>query len=173
MSQTLPWYKRDVDAWRGGTRALSLELRGFYSELLDAMWDAQGPIPSDVEKLAVTVCCNPRTIRKLLPRLIALGKIIETPNGLLNKRMQTEIQDAASKRIPSELTSNSARIRSEFDRKIPKNPMNSTRVLEVELRTKNKGDLDFEKREVEAERKRREAIAYEKLLEEAERGTAQ
>lgn len=81
MSSALPWYKRDVDAWRGGTRGMDLELRGFYSELLDAMWDAQGPIPNDERKLAMMVCCNVRTVRKLLPQLIARGKVKETPKA--------------------------------------------------------------------------------------------
>lgn len=131
----LPWYKRDVDAWRGGTRGMSLELRGFYSELLDALWDRQAPIPNDESKIAMMVGCNKRTVRKLLPQLIALGKVVETPDGLSNARMAREIEDVQpdnSKRIRSEFDLNSKRIRPEFERKNPKNPMFSTRVLEVE-----------------------------------------
>lgn len=29
LRRSLPWYKRDVDAWRGGTRGMRMELRGF------------------------------------------------------------------------------------------------------------------------------------------------
>lgn len=131
----LPWYKRDVDAWRGGTRGMSLELRGFYSELLDAMWDRQAPIPNDESKIAMMVGCNKRTVRKLLPQLVALGKVVETADGLSNARMAREIEDVQpdnSKRIRPEFDLNSKRIRPEFERKNPKNPMFSTRVLEVE-----------------------------------------
>jgi len=128
----LPWYKRDVDAWRGGTRSMSLELRGFYSELLDAMWDRQGPLPNDVEKLSMIVGCNPRTVRKLLPQLIAANKLLELPEGLMNRRMEKEIIANATKSIRAELEPNSKGIRAEFDAKIPKNLMFSTRALDLE-----------------------------------------
>lgn len=142
MSSALPWYKRDVDAWRGGTRGMDLELRGFYSELLDAMWDAQGPIPNDDRKLAMMVCCNVRTVRKLLPQLIARGKVKETPEGLVNERMSKEIGETASRSIRSQFDRNSKRIRPEFDAKNPKNPTNSTRDLEVEEELRNKKEED-------------------------------
>lgn len=132
MTKRLRWYKRDVDAWRGGTRGMSLELRGFYSELLDAIWDRRGPLENDVAKLAVTLCCNPRTVRKLLPQLIALGKITETPEGLTNARMQSEL----STQIQPDAERNSKPIASEFEPKVPKNPENSTRDLEVRIQKK-------------------------------------
>lgn len=138
MTKKLPWYKRDVDAWRGGTRAMSLELRGFYSEFLDAMWDRQGPVENDVTKLAVTLCCNPRTVRKLLPQLIALGKIIETPDGLVNARMMSELSAA----IGREFKSNSAPIPSEFEPKVAKNRVFSTRDLEPDQEEESELDQD-------------------------------
>jgi uncharacterized protein YdaU (DUF1376 family) len=128
VSKKLPWYKRDVDAWRGGTRSMSLELRGFYSEFLDAMWDRQGPVENDVAKLAITLCCNPRTVRKLLPQLIALGKIIETPEGLINARMMGDLSAA----IGRELERNSAGIRTEFEPKVPEKRVFSTRDLDTD-----------------------------------------
>ncbi len=171
MSKKLPWYKRDVDAWRGGTRSMSFELRGFYSELLDAMWDLQGPIPSDPQRLGMIISGNPRTIRKLLPQLLSLGKLQEGPGGLINKRMEAEIAGNNSKGIQGEFRGNSSGIQREFERKNPKNPMFSTRDLEEEKEEDSKGDFDFQKSEVE--RKRREAEAYERQLEEVERGTIQ
>lgn len=138
MTKKLPWYKRDVDAWRGGTRAMSLELRGFYSEFLDAMWDRQGPVENDVNKLAVTLCCNPRTVRKLLPQLIALGKIIETPDGLVNARMMSELSAA----IGREFRSNSASIQSEFEPKVPKKRVFSTRDLDPDQEEESESDQD-------------------------------
>ena len=132
MSKQLPWYKRDVDAWRGGTRSMSMELRGFYSECLDAMWDLQGAIPAEPEKLAIMLCCNPRTVRKLLPQLVALGKLVRTNDGYLNARMADEIEAAGSKPIPREFDVNSNGIGAEFEPNVAKNPMFSTRVLEKE-----------------------------------------
>jgi uncharacterized protein YdaU (DUF1376 family) len=144
MSRRMPWYKRDVDAWRGGTRGMSIELRGFYSECLDAMWDVQGPIPDDVEKLAVMFCCNPRTVRKLLPQLVGLGKVVLTAEGYLNPRMMNDLGravpvpiqaglDADQKPARAEFDANSSAFAAEFDAKIPKNPMNSTRDFRREI----------------------------------------
>lgn len=149
----LPWYKRDVDAWRGGTRGMSLELRGFYSELLDAMWDRQAPIPNNESKIAMMVNCNKRTVRKLLPQLIALGKIVETADGLTNARMAREIdgaQPGSSRPIQTELDRNSRSIQPEFDPKNQKNPMISTREVEEELRTEKKSPPCSPSREPEA-----------------------
>lgn len=190
MSGNLPWYKRDVDAWRGGTRGMSLELRGFYSELLDAMWDSQKPLKNDDAHLAMMCCCNKRTVRKLLPQLIALGKIVVTPEGLINARMSKEIAEANARNsgvvsapVPAPvsdavlgpvsgpvsrsgfrpLAANSTRIRPEFELKNPKKPMNSTRALEEEeeLR-KRRRQLILEKQE--------QARAYEASLEQMATG---
>lgn len=151
----LPWYKRDVDAWRGGTRGMSLELRGFYSELLDAMWDRQAPIPNDESKIAMMVGCNKRTVRKLLPQLVALGKIVETADGLSNARMAREIEDvqpSGSKRIRPEFDGNSSRIEPEFESKNPKKRANSTRVLEVEEEAEKEEEYPHQPSEQEAVR---------------------
>jgi uncharacterized protein YdaU (DUF1376 family) len=144
MTKKLPWYKRDVDAWRGGTRSMSLELRGFYSEFLDAMWDRQGPLENDVAKLAVTLCCNPRSVRKLLPQLIALGKIIETPEGLVNARMMADLSAA----IGRELERNSAGIRTEFEPKVPEKRVFSTRDLEPDPEEEKEEELKGSKNSI-------------------------
>lgn len=132
MSRVLPWYKRDVDAWRGGTRSMTMELRGFYSECLDAMWDMQGPIPAEVEKLAMMFCCNPRTVRKLLPQLVAMGKLVLTPEGYENPRMMSDIRGTPSAPIRAEFEPNSSRIHAEFEPKVAKTSMFSTREVEEE-----------------------------------------
>lgn len=163
MSKRLPWYKRDVDAWRSGTRGMSLELRGFYNELLDEMWDQQGPIKYDVKRIAMATQCGPRKVRQLLPQLIELSKIVETPAGLINRRMSDEISTSKNCETSSKNRETSS--------KVSKNPTFSTRDLEEEKEEESKGDFDFEKSEVE--RKRRDAEAYERQLEEAERGTLQ
>lgn len=113
----LPWYKRDVDAWRGGTRGMSMELRGFYSECLDAIWDLQGPIPKDPAKLAVMMATNPRTVRKLLPQLIGLGKLVETEAGYHNPRMMRDVAPTKAKPVQPELKPNSSGIHAEFEPK--------------------------------------------------------
>lgn len=151
MSRDLPWYKRDVDAWRGGTRGMNMELRGFYSECLDAMWDIQGPIPSDEKKLAMMFCCSPRTVRKLLPKLVSMGKLIEVQNGYINRRMASDIGIDWSP-VQVEFDANSTRIQREFDAKVPKNPMFSTRDSK-----RKKEDIEEEPRNAGA----REGISFE------------
>lgn len=142
---------------------MSLELRGFYSELLDAMWDRQGAIPNDESKIAAMVGCNKRSVRKLLPHLIAFGKVRTTPEGLVNDRMVKEISDANSRSIRAEFELNSSGIRREFELKNPKKPMFSTRDLEEEKELRKGSDFDL-KRKVE------EARAYTDSLESIEEG---
>lgn len=143
-TRKLRWYKRDVDAWRGGTRTMSFELKGFYSECLDAMFDLGGCIPSDPAQLAALLHCSPRTVRKLLPQIVALGKLVETPDGYVNGRMMAELKAAgavkervvpaqtmpATDTVQLELELNSSGIRAEFDAKNPETPLVSTRDLD-------------------------------------------
>ena len=136
----LPWYKKCTSDWRSGTHHMSFELRGFYSECLDAMWRLQGQLPKDVAKLAMLLAGNPRSVRKLLPQLIAQGKLIETAGGYYNPRMMADILNVDmvpvdgefapnSTAIATEFEGNSKGIRAEFDANAPKKPMNSTRVF--------------------------------------------
>ncbi len=145
-----PWYKRCPADWQKGTRrfAMSFELRGFYSECLDAQWELQGQLPKDAKQLAMMLGTNARMVRALMPKLIALGKIIETETGYYNPRMMSDIlgsEDAltapefkplkTSNQTPIERDpiSNRARTEREPIAKIPKNPANTTRDLEIEI----------------------------------------
>ena len=131
MSKLLPWYKRYPEDWRRGTRkhAMSLELRGFYGEFLDAMWEMQGELPKCAKALSMLLGTNPRMVRALLPQLIALGKVVEGETGYSNPRMLNDIQG----RVEAVSTSTGDRVKVESSSKVPKNPMNTTRDLELEL----------------------------------------
>lgn len=148
MTTKLPWYKRSPDSWRSGTYGMSFELRGIYSECLDAMWDLQGQLPKDVEKLAVMLRCNPRSVRKLIPQLVALGKLIETVSGYYNKRMLLDILgteelpvgpefEPNSTPIQAEFDANSSGIHAEFASNAPKNPLVSTRVFKTQSQSQS------------------------------------
>jgi Protein of unknown function (DUF1376) len=139
-AKRLPWYRRYVSDWRAGTRGMSLELKGFYSEILDAQWDLQGQLPFDEKMIAMACDCNPRSVRKLLPQLIGLGKIIKTATGYYNPRMMKDILgvetlpvggefDGVCDPIRNEFEPNSNPIRSEFASKVPKSSMFSTREV--------------------------------------------
>jgi len=144
-----PWYKRCPADWQKGTRrfAMSFELRGFYSECLDAQWELQGQLPKDAKQLAMMLGTNARMVRALMPKLIALGKIIETETGYYNPRMMSDIlgsEDALAAPefkpltisnqppIEREPISNRARTDLQSSAKIPKNPTNTTRDLETD-----------------------------------------
>lgn len=120
MSKRLPWWKKHVSDWRAGTRRMSLELKGFYGECLDAQWDLQTELPIDDKKLSIMLDCSPRSVRKLMPLLVAAGKMVKTPTGYYNPRMMKDI-------VGGEFEVNSTGIRTEFEPKIDKNPMFSTR----------------------------------------------
>lgn len=137
--RNLPWYKRCPADWRNGTRScgMSMELRGFYSECLDAMWEMQGPLPADPKRLALLLGCNPRTVAKLMPQLITAGKIVATWYGFYNPRMMADISEprlpidhGAAARVAASFRSTSPRVRAEFEPKVPKNPENTTREEE-------------------------------------------
>lgn len=136
----LPWWKKHVSDWRAGTRGMSLELKGFYGECLDAQWDLQQQLPLDDKRLSMMLDCNPRSVRKLMPQLIALGKMVRTKTGYYNPRMARDILggrelpvggefDPNSDQIDTEFNANSTPIQREFASKVPKNAMFSTRDL--------------------------------------------
>ena len=131
MSKVMPWYKRYPEDWRRGTRkhAMSLELRGFYSEVLDAMWEMQGELPKCDKALSMLLGTNPRMVRALLPQLIALGKVVEGETGYSNPRMLNDIQG----RVEAVSASTGDRVKVESSSKVLKNPMNTTRDLDLEL----------------------------------------
>lgn len=118
---------------------MSMEERGFYSECLDAMWELQGPLPKDGKRLALLLGCSPRTVAKLMPRMIAAGKIVETWYGYYNPRMMADLVEPVlpldhgpAQRVSDAFRSASHRVRAEFDAKVPENPANTTREEESE-----------------------------------------
>ena len=73
--------------------------------------------------------------------MIALGKIIETPEGLINGRMMADLSAA----IGRELERNSAGIRTEFEPKVPEKRVFSTRELEPDPEEEKEEDLKCSK----------------------------
>lgn len=168
MTVKLPWYKRSPNDWRSGTYGMSFELRGIYSECLDAMWDLQGQLPKDVEKLAVMLRCNPRSVRKLIPQLLIIGKLIETATGYYNRRMILDILGTEDLPVGSEFEPNSTPIHAEFDANssgipteftsnAPKNPLVSTRVFKTQSQKKSQRE-DAQAREPQTEAQAKEAM---------------
>lgn len=142
-----PYMPFFVDDWRAGTRGLSLEARGFYLEFLLAQWDRGSALPDDDREIAVTLGCNPRTVRKLLRHLIDAGKLMCADGWVWNERVRSESADHRSddqgadptyhKPVQTEFEPNSNRIRAEFElnssRKSPKTQQNQRRQNDVTI----------------------------------------
>lgn len=86
------WYPRDAIV---ATRALSLEQRGLYRELLDWSWDQDG-LPTDHETLAALVGITPRRFTKLWPAIEC--KFEEVGGKLRNPRQESQRDELAALR---------------------------------------------------------------------------
>lgn len=85
-----PYMKLFTSDFRDGTANLSFELQGFYFRILTYLHDGE-TVPSDHSELARFLQCNARTVRKLLPQLVALGKLYVDGFELKNPRIEREL----------------------------------------------------------------------------------
>jgi Protein of unknown function (DUF1376) len=87
----MKWYKRDPEAFKGGTLGLSLEEIGAYSLFLDDIHARNGQIPDDIRYLCRLWHCDPRVAQRLRYRLVWLGKIQLLGAMLVNERATRDI----------------------------------------------------------------------------------
>lgn len=137
-----PFLKLYTADWIAGTLNLTFEEKGFYFELLARMWELKGPLPADDRWIASALCCNPRTVRKLIASLADKGKIQVVAGKVYNRRMMREITDylGTSHAIEPEVEPNSTPIRPEFEPNAAKkqtkskapNPILEARIQKVE-----------------------------------------
>lgn len=92
----MAYWRMYGDDWTNGTRNLTLEQRGFYFEILNAMAALGGAIPACERWLGKRVGCDVRVARRLRDSLVNIGKLRIDGGRLVNRRMAHEI-DAASK----------------------------------------------------------------------------
>lgn len=102
-----PWFKFYPSDWLAGTRGLTAAETGVYITLIAMMYE-RGPLLQDRAHLARLCGCPAGAFSRALDALIAAEKIIETPDGLWNGRVDRERKareiksrngsDAASKR---------------------------------------------------------------------------
>jgi hypothetical protein len=147
--KSLPWYKRCPTDWQQGTRrhAMTLELRGFYSECLDAMWQLQDQLPKDEKILAMMTGTNARMVRKLIPQLISLGKLIETASGYYNSRMIADISGGEFASNVGEF----APIEVDTRRPLEREPISNRSRTDAQSTTKIRNYPTITTREVESE----------------------
>lgn len=101
-----PYMKLFTSDYRDGTAQLSFEVQGFYIRILTYLNDGD-TVPSDPSQLARFLQCNTRTVRKLLPPLLASGKLFADGFALKNPRIERELE-ANSTGIHAEFDANSS-----------------------------------------------------------------
>jgi uncharacterized protein YdaU (DUF1376 family) len=86
-----PYMRLFTSDYRDGTAQLDFELQGFYFRILTYLHDGE-TVPADALELSRFLQCNARTTRKLLPKLIASGKLFQDGFELKNPRIERELE---------------------------------------------------------------------------------
>jgi len=100
-----PYMRLFTSDYRDGTVHLDFEAQGFYFRILTYLHDGE-TVPADPVQLARFLQCNARTVRKLLPKLIAAGKLYQSGFELKNPRIERELE-ATSAPIQPDVEPNS------------------------------------------------------------------
>lgn len=88
-----PFFRFFADDWIAGTVLLSYEEKGFFIDLLGAMWSRRGPIP--YEQVPMALRCDPRMAKRLLGRLIEHGKVtLDASNRVYNAKLMGQLATA-------------------------------------------------------------------------------
>ena len=96
MKETpLPMMPFFVGDYITGTRSLTLQERGAYTDLLFQEW-AIGPLPKEPARLASLLGCTTRTLERLWK--VIGSKFEEAPDGYINRRLESERRLALAKR---------------------------------------------------------------------------
>lgn len=95
MTRDAPWFKLYCRDWLDATRSLDPALRGIYIDVLCIMYDRDGPVPDDESWMAHQLHVSRRTWRSSRAALVACGKLLVTPMGLVNDRAISEIKSRA------------------------------------------------------------------------------
>lgn len=86
----MPWVRFFPSDWLGGTRGMSAVETGIYITLIATMYERGEPIVEDHSRLARLCGASNSAFKKALETLLDDGKIIRTPNGLWNDRVEKE-----------------------------------------------------------------------------------
>jgi hypothetical protein len=112
-----PFFKFYADDWIAGTLELSFEERGFYIAVLAAVWAKRKPIPADHLPLALR--CDPRQAKRLLARLIDLGKLtLDASNCVYNSRLMAQLCEATPAELPADFAETSPELLPNFSEKL-------------------------------------------------------
>jgi len=103
------WYKRYPRDFHDGTRALTLEERGAYSDIVDMIFILGRPLPDKSDSIAHELHVSTRTWNRVRAALLNAGKLYVTADGCLsNQRADEELAERRkSKEMRAERLTNS------------------------------------------------------------------
>lgn len=90
----MKWYKRDPNAYFGGTRMLSPEQRGIYNDIIELLYMRDGNVPDDDHMLARCCVINIQKWRRIKTELQQLGKIHVVDGHITANRVTSCIETA-------------------------------------------------------------------------------
>jgi len=90
MARGRPWYKRHPERWIMGTRGLTLEERGAYSEIVDYLNLRDHALPDDIKVVAALLGCPPQTWRRIRAVLLKAKKLEIVGDYITNPRFERE-----------------------------------------------------------------------------------
>lgn len=89
------FYKRDPDAALAGMMELTLQERGAYNTIIDALYSRDGVLPDDDHLLRSLMACHGNEWRAVKLKLIQRGKI-RVENGFIKaRRVDSVLEEAA------------------------------------------------------------------------------
>lgn len=93
MSKRFPQFPFFAEDFLSGCRTAGMEpeLVGVYIQFLCVNWMSGGPIEADPDKLKNALGFGRKTINKLIPRLVEMGKISFGAGMLWNERTQDDV----------------------------------------------------------------------------------
>lgn len=95
---SMPWYKRDPEAFLVGVERMTLEEVGAYALLIDHMYLRGGPLRDSPTFLAGLLGVDVRVWHRLRAALMRKAKLVETDGYLSNARVEVELEAQAEMR---------------------------------------------------------------------------
>lgn len=88
-----PWVKFYPSDWLAGTSGLTAAERGVYITIVCLIYETGGPVRLDLTRLARRCGVPAGSFRRILDSLMDQGKLVQTPDGITNKRAEDVMQD--------------------------------------------------------------------------------
>lgn len=155
------FYKMEFDAWDEGTIDLTLEEEAAYLRLCHQMYRRRGPTPNSERLLCSLWRCHPNKARRLLKKLIEMGKIYATPEGhLTNTRVTREVDTRETLRTQRADAGQTGGIRSGESRRKPLKDNDTDEAFASSKTNKRRGEENRE----ESTGGQTEALAFPALV---------